>query len=157
MYYNYRGKVDRVVDGDTLDINVDLGFRVVTHQRFRLEFVDTPERGKKNYKEATNLLERLISEEKDHNGYITFKSVKTGKYGRWLFWNDFINMTMMLNYPYNTEHKHLMSSLRTGFREGTEPELSGRDSKLTFPDGNLIWECFLYADDDYDFKEYLIV
>lgn len=41
--YEYEAFVNRVVDGDTFDATVDLGFTVRVLQRFRLKFIDTPE------------------------------------------------------------------------------------------------------------------
>ena len=42
--YEYRCKVARVVDGDTVDVDIDLGFGVWMHkQRIRLHGIDTPE------------------------------------------------------------------------------------------------------------------
>jgi micrococcal nuclease len=41
--YNYKAIVTRVVDGDTFDATVDLGFGVLKKHRFRLKDVDTPE------------------------------------------------------------------------------------------------------------------
>jgi micrococcal nuclease len=41
--YNYKAIVTRVVDGDTFDATVDLGFGVFKKHRFRLKDVDTPE------------------------------------------------------------------------------------------------------------------
>lgn len=41
--YSYNAKVRRVVDGDTLDVEIDLGFRVVISQRVRLYGINTPE------------------------------------------------------------------------------------------------------------------
>ena len=42
--YEYRCKVTRVVDGDTVDVDIDLGFGVWMHkQRIRLHGIDTPE------------------------------------------------------------------------------------------------------------------
>jgi len=41
--YVYDAKVERVVDGDTIDIMVDLGFRTFQRIRVRLYGVDTPE------------------------------------------------------------------------------------------------------------------
>ena len=42
--YIYRGKLERVVDGDTVDVDIDLGFDVwMLKQRIRLYGVDTPE------------------------------------------------------------------------------------------------------------------
>lgn len=44
MDYQYRAKIIKVVDGDTVDIDIDLGFDVhLTNQRIRLKGVDTPE------------------------------------------------------------------------------------------------------------------
>ena len=42
--YEYRCEITRVVDGDTVDINIDLGFGVwLNDERVRLAGVDTPE------------------------------------------------------------------------------------------------------------------
>jgi len=42
--YNYRAKIVRVVDGDTVDVDFDLGFDTwIKNQRVRLNGVDTPE------------------------------------------------------------------------------------------------------------------
>ena len=44
MLYYYRAKVLRVIDGDTMDVDLDLGFDVVlAKQRVRLYGIDTPE------------------------------------------------------------------------------------------------------------------
>lgn len=78
--YTYNAIVDRWVDGDTVDLFVDLGFRVITHQRFRLLGVDTPERGQPRFKEATECAERACPP----GSAVQFTSIKTDKYGRWL-------------------------------------------------------------------------
>ena len=42
--YEYRCKIVRVVDGDTVDVDIDLGFGVWLHkERVRLHGIDTPE------------------------------------------------------------------------------------------------------------------
>jgi endonuclease YncB( thermonuclease family) len=41
--YQYKGKVTRVVDADTVDAALDLGFGIIMHQRFRLDGYDAPE------------------------------------------------------------------------------------------------------------------
>ena len=41
--YKYRAKIVRVVDADTMDITVDLGFGVTITQRFRINDYDAPE------------------------------------------------------------------------------------------------------------------
>ena len=43
VLYTYRAKLDRVVDGDTVDASIDLGFDVWVKKRIRLHGVDTPE------------------------------------------------------------------------------------------------------------------
>lgn len=41
--YEYKGTVKHVVDGDTVDISVSLGFSISVDHRFRVKDVDTPE------------------------------------------------------------------------------------------------------------------
>ena len=44
MMYEYRCKIVRVVDGDTVDVDIDLGFGIWMHkERVRLYGIDTPE------------------------------------------------------------------------------------------------------------------
>lgn len=58
--YQYQGMVDRVVDGDTVDILIDLGFHVTIHQRVRVNGINAPEKntdpGKAAVAAATALL-----------------------------------------------------------------------------------------------------
>lgn len=56
----YDAKVIRVVDGDTIDAMVNLGFNTYTHQRLRLARVDTPERNQPRFLEAKNFTESMI-------------------------------------------------------------------------------------------------
>ncbi len=50
--YTYKGVVTRVVDGDTVDVDVDLGFDVwLKKQRVRLAGIDTPESRTRNLAE----------------------------------------------------------------------------------------------------------
>lgn len=41
--YQYKAKAERVVDGNTFDVTIDLGFKINTHQRIRLAGIITPE------------------------------------------------------------------------------------------------------------------
>jgi Kyanoviridae endonuclease len=41
--YEYKATLDRVVDGDTLDLIIDMGFKMTTNQRIRLANINTPE------------------------------------------------------------------------------------------------------------------
>jgi len=81
--YWYRAVLVRVVDGDTIDVLVDLGFDVQTSQRLRLLGIDAPEtRGKSKVegKASTRALKALLEEQP----YLIIKSRKRGKYGRYL-------------------------------------------------------------------------
>jgi len=42
-FYRYKGVVDRVVDGDTVDATIDVGFGTFTKQRLRIDDYDAPE------------------------------------------------------------------------------------------------------------------
>ena len=58
--YNYNAKIIRWVDGDTVELCIDLGFKIQSTHRARLYGVDTPERGKVNYNEARLFCEKLV-------------------------------------------------------------------------------------------------
>jgi micrococcal nuclease len=82
--YEYRARVKRVVDGDTIDFVVDLGFSIHITIRTRLLGVDTPERGHEDWGKATAKCRDYLSVVTDEDGYVRIKTGKTGKYGRWL-------------------------------------------------------------------------
>jgi len=58
--YTYQATVLRWVDGDTVQLRVDLGFAINVTLKFRLLGVDTPERGTLNYVEAKNCSESVL-------------------------------------------------------------------------------------------------
>lgn len=68
-----------VVDGDTVDLSVQVGFGITYQGRFRLARIDTPEKGQPGYLEATVELRRLLA-------LLPLTLTVTGrdKYGRWL-------------------------------------------------------------------------
>tara|TARA_R110002020_G_scaffold194354_3_gene395075 strand:+ start:5185 stop:5505 length:321 start_codon:yes stop_codon:yes gene_type:complete len=99
-YNSFRGKVTRIVDGDTADIDVDLGFYVHVSVRCRLVGVDTPERGHRDWEKATFAFATLVKENKDKEGYINFVCEKTGKYGRWLIDIPVVNSSLAEVWPY---------------------------------------------------------
>ncbi len=41
--YEYWGKIEKIVDGDTIDVSVSVGFNFFTHARIRLLGINTPE------------------------------------------------------------------------------------------------------------------
>lgn len=86
QFHRYNATVTRVVDGDTIDALVDLGFGIYHKQRFRMLGYDAPETHRpKTLAErmagqaATAALKTLI----DHMNVIV-ETEKTGKYGRYL-------------------------------------------------------------------------
>ena len=79
MEYKYRARLVRCVDGDTADLDVDLGFYLTAKIRCRLTGVNTPERGRENFKEATDMLGDLIKQQSDEEGYFNITTGKTGK------------------------------------------------------------------------------
>ena len=96
----YRAKVNRVVDGDTVDFEVDLGFYISISIRTRLLGVDTPERGRQDFAKATNILIDLLEQQKDEEGYVMIETKKTGKYGRWLVNIKGVNESLAKVWPY---------------------------------------------------------
>jgi len=79
----YRATLDRVIDGDTFDCVLDLGFDVkLNKQRVRLAGIDTPESRTRNLAEKALGLkakDRLIEL---CTGTFKVKSLGKGKYGR---------------------------------------------------------------------------
>lgn len=72
----------RVVDGDTVDIKIDLGFDITYDLRVRVYGMDTPERGQVGFKEASDRLKQLLPV--GSKAIVqTFKDKKE-KYGRYL-------------------------------------------------------------------------
>lgn len=81
--YTYKAKLDRVVDGDTIDVNIDLGFDISVHKRVRLAGIDTPESRTRDLEEKKRGLaakDRLI--EILNKGSLQVESKEVGKYGR---------------------------------------------------------------------------
>ena len=79
--YTYKATIDRWVDGDTVWLVVDLGFRITMHSDFRLYGINTPERGQTGYNEATHFAETSAPAGSD----VIIKSYKDpDKYGRWV-------------------------------------------------------------------------
>lgn len=83
--YEYQCKVVRVVDGDTVDVDIDLGFGIVyANQRVRLYGIDTPEsRTRDETEKRFGKLAKRFLEEKIGDGCVlrTRKDGK-GKFGR---------------------------------------------------------------------------
>ena len=85
--YEYGCKVKRVVDGDTIDVDLDLGFDIIYKCRVRLYGIDTPESRTRNKDEkvrgklAAKFLQDAISNGKNVILQTQLKDSK-GKFGR---------------------------------------------------------------------------
>jgi len=91
MYEYYVRKVENVVDGDTIDVLIDLGFDILFQSRVRLAGIDTPESRTKDLSEKALGLESkeyLKKYLKDAKSVVikTEKMDSSEKYGRILGW-----------------------------------------------------------------------
>ena len=94
--YNFRVKeIDRVLDGDTIDVVIDLGFDLYKKERVRVAGVDTPEKRTKNLEEkalgidATNWLKEKLESTIAGDDELSVRTELVGgvgKYGRLLGW-----------------------------------------------------------------------
>ena len=94
--YNFRvTKINRVIDGDTIDVTLDLGFSLTKKERVRIAGVDTPEKRTRNLEEkalgidATNWLKDKIKDTLTGDDELTIRTELVGgvgKYGRLLGW-----------------------------------------------------------------------
>ena len=102
MYQYYVRKVEGVVDGDTIDVLIDLGFDILFASRVRLAGIDTPESRTKDLKEKALGLESkeyLKKALKDAKSVVikTEKMDSSEKYGRILGWVYINGDTVSLN------------------------------------------------------------
>ncbi len=116
--YNYSAKLDRVVDGDTCDALIDLGFNTYVKKRIRFYGVDTWESRTRNKEEKKKgLLAKAFTKdllENSDKGKFTIKSHGVGKYGRVLGelfvkgYDQSVNELLKINghaYEYHGEKK----------------------------------------------------
>lgn len=81
--YFYKAKITRIIDGDTVEAVVDLGFHIQANLRFRLADINAPElRIKEQYEDALKTKKYL--EDNILGGEYIIISHKSDKYGRWL-------------------------------------------------------------------------
>ena len=94
--YNFRViEINRVVDGDTIDVTIDLGFDLYKKERVRVAGVDTPEKRTRDLEEkslgidATNWLKEKLEGAISGNDDLVIRTELVGgvgKYGRLLGW-----------------------------------------------------------------------
>jgi micrococcal nuclease len=87
----YDAKVIKIVDGDTIDAEIDLGFNVKIKERIRFAGINTPELKSKDPNERSRALKaKQFVEEwfKKYNYHCVLKTIKSepkkGKYGRYI-------------------------------------------------------------------------
>ena len=117
--YNFRvTAIDRVVDGDTIDVTIDLGFDLYKKERVRVAGVDTPEKRTRDLEEkalgidATNWLKGTLEDTVNGEDELTIRTELkggVGKYGRLLGWlyvgdSDVSLNEQMINEGYAWEY-----------------------------------------------------
>tara|TARA_B100001769_G_scaffold32118_1_gene21049 strand:- start:445 stop:852 length:408 start_codon:yes stop_codon:yes gene_type:complete len=88
-------KINKVVDGDTIDVTIDLGFDLLKKERVRIAGVDTPEKRTRNLEEkalgidATEWLKTKLNDTIKGDDELLIRTELVGgvgKYGRLLGW-----------------------------------------------------------------------
>ena len=86
--YVYKAKLVKVVDGDTVDALIDVGFDIWFKKRIRFKGIDTWESRTRNLEEkalglkAKARTKELLEKVSSKSGYFRIKSYGLGKYGR---------------------------------------------------------------------------
>lgn len=78
--YTYKALVEKVIDGDTIWLNIDVGFSCWSRQKVRLRGIDAPEIDTKKGQEAKAFVEARLKEV----GFVIVKTHKSDKYDRYL-------------------------------------------------------------------------
>ncbi len=89
--YNFRvTEINRVVDGDTIDVTIDLGFDLYKKERVRIAGVDTPEKRTRDLEEkalgidATNWMKDQLEGAIDGDDELTIRTELQGGVGKYL-------------------------------------------------------------------------
>ena len=111
--YNFRViSIDRVLDGDTIDVTIDLGFDLYKKERVRVAGVDTPEKRTRDLEEkalgydATNWLKEKLEGAIAGDDDLVIRTELVGgvgKYGRLLGWLYIGDAELSLNEQMITE------------------------------------------------------
>ena len=103
MYEYHVRNVNKIVDGDTIDVDIDLGFDISFSSRVRLAGIDTPEsRTKDAYEKKLGLESKdWLKKALDHAKTVIIKTEKmdsSEKYGRILGWLfvDGVNLNLAM-------------------------------------------------------------
>jgi micrococcal nuclease len=98
--YEYKvNKVIKIIDGDTIDIEIDLGFSISIRQRIRLADIDAPETRTLDIKEKEKgILAKEWLEEHLKDKELIIKTIKEEKYGRMLGYLYIKDDHLSINY-----------------------------------------------------------
>ena len=82
--YEYRISVDRVIDGDTIDCWIDLGYDIQIHKRIRFAGINAPETRTRNKEEKKRglIAKEWLKDKLPVGSKCILKSYEYGKYGR---------------------------------------------------------------------------
>ncbi|EMK19052.1 PF06250 domain protein [Leptospira kirschneri serovar Bim str. 1051] len=80
LLYTYKAFLEKVVDGDTLLVTIDLGFHIFILQRLRLRSLDAPELGTKKGASSKKFVESQLK----HCPFLLIKTYGSDKYDRYL-------------------------------------------------------------------------
>jgi micrococcal nuclease len=85
--HEYKAKVVKIIDGDTIDVDIDVGFDIIiAKQRIRLYGIDTPESRTRDKEEKFygNISKQFLNDYCPKGSYITLRTHldKKGKFGR---------------------------------------------------------------------------
>ena len=115
--YNFRVvKIDKVVDGDTIDVTIDLGFDLYKKERVWIAGVDTPEKRTRDLEEkalgldATYWMKKQLEDTIAGDEELIIRTELkggTGKYGRLLGWLYVGDDTVSLNEQMTVSYTHL--------------------------------------------------
>ena len=92
MYVYKVKQLVKVVDGDTIDVIIDLGFNILKKERVRVAGIDAPEKRTRDAEEkvlgwaATEWMITRLNNLKLDGKELVIKTEKDGKYGRMLGW-----------------------------------------------------------------------
>ena len=132
--YEYKCReIKKIVDGDTLDVVLDLGFNIFHSCRVRMAGIDTPESRTRDLDEkargklAKEFLKNWVTEYENNKKNIVIKTKKEkakGKFGRVLgeLWVEGVNVNedMIQSYhavPYSAQNKEEVKKLHLENRE----------------------------------------
>ena len=134
--YTYRVKsINRIIDGDTIDVTIDLGFSININQRIRVAGIDSPEKRTRDVAEKAlglDATEWMTKHLENASDLIIKTAVEgsMGKYGRVLGWLFIGNSEVSLNekmiaegfawkYEGGTKEKDLQELINIRKSQGT--------------------------------------